>query len=223
MKLPENFKKRVIMTTAGVILCAIAVGLFKCSRFGVDPFQCFAQGVWGRFFDGTVSFGIYYIVLSGVMLVLDLFFARKYMGVATLVNMFLTGYIVDFTCMVVNYACPNASLPVRIVLLIAAVLVMCFASSLYMTSNLGVSVYDAIPLAITDKIKAPFRFVRVGCDLICVILGALSGLLPGVGTLITAFFMGPLIEFFNRRFSEPFLFGRGNAAKRKAPGGKVSG
>lgn len=214
MKVPDNFKKRVVMTTVGVILCAIAVGLFKCSQFGVDPFQCFAQGIWGHFFDGTVSFGIYYIVLSGIMLVIDLFIARSYMGVATLVNMFLTGYVVDFTCFVVNSACPNAALPVRIVFLIVAVLVMCFASSLYMTSNLGVSVYDAIPLVIAAKRKVPFRFVRIGCDLICVVIGTLSGLLPGIGTLITAFFMGPLIEFFNHSFSEPFLFGGKAAAKK---------
>lgn len=214
MKLPQNFQKRVIMTTAGVILCAIAVGFFKCSRFGVDPFQCFAQGVWGRFFADKASYGIYYIGLSAVMLVLDLFIARSYMGVATLVNLFLTGYIVDFTCAVINRACPDAALPMRIVFLAVAVLVMCFASSLYMTSNLGVSVYDAIPIVISGKSRLPFRFARIGCDLICVIIGALSGLMPGVGTLITAFFMGPLIEFFNHRFSEPLLFGKEAAGKK---------
>lgn len=215
MKLPENFQKRVAMTTIGVIFCAIAVGFFKCSQFGVDPFQCFAQGIWGRFFVNTASYGTYYIVLSALMLVIDLFIARSYMGVATLVNMFLTGYIVDFTCWVINSLCPNANLPVRIVFLVIAVLVMCFASSLYMTSNLGVSVYDAIPIVISNKSKIPFRFVRISCDLICVIIGTLTGLLPGVGTLITAFFMGPLIEFFNHRFSEPFLFGKERAAVNK--------
>lgn len=215
MKLPENFQKRVAMTTLGVIFCAIAVGFFKCSQFGVDPFQCFAQGIWGRFFANTASYGTYYIVLSALMLVIDLFIARSYMGVATLVNMFLTGYIVDFTCWVINALCPNANLPVRIVFLIIAVLVMCFASSLYMTSNLGVSVYDAIPIVISGKSKIPFRFVRISCDLICVIVGTLTGLLPGAGTLITAFFMGPLIEFFNHRFSELFLFGKGQAAVHK--------
>lgn len=214
MNVPEHFKKRVIMTTTGVILCAVAVGFFKCSQFGVDPFQCFAQGIWGRFFDGTVSFGIYYIILSAVMLFFDLFIARSYMNIATLVNMFLTGYVVDFTCFVVNSVCPNATLPVRIVFLIVAVLVMCFASSLYTTSNLGVSVYDAIPLVIAVKRNIPFRFVRIGCDLVCVGIGTLSGLLPGIGTLITAFFMGPLIELFNHSFSEPFLFGKDAAAKK---------
>ena len=74
-----------------------------------------------------------------------------------------------------------------------------------MTSNLGVSVYDAIPIVIAGKWGVQFRFVRIASDLICVTIGTVSGLLPGVGTLITAFFMGPLIEFFNHSFSEPFL------------------
>lgn len=208
MKFPHNLKKRVTMTTIGVIFCAIAVGFFKCAQFGVDPFQCFAQGIWGHFFDEKLSYGTYYMLLSGVMLIVDLFFARKYMGLVTFINMFLTGYIVDITCVMINYFFPSPVLSVRIVFLLIAVLVMCFSSSLYMTSNMGVSVYDAIPLVITDKSKAPFRFIRVGCDLICVIIGTLSGLMPGMGTIITAFFIGPLIEFFNHNFSEPLLFGK---------------
>lgn len=202
------------MTTVGVILCAIAVGFFKCSQFGVDPFQCFAQGVWGRFFEKNISYGSYYTILSGIMLVVDLFIARRYIGVATLVNMFFTGYVVDFACAVINHAAPAPALGLRIAFLAVGVLVMCFASSLYMTSNLGVSVYDAIPIVISEKRKLPFKFVRIGCDLLCVTIGALSGLLPGVGTLITAFFMGPLIVFFNQRFSEPFIFGKENGERK---------
>lgn len=205
MKLPENFKRRAVMTTAGVVLCAVAVGFFKCSLFGVDPFQCFAQGVWGHFFGTDISYGIFYTALSGIMLVIDLFIARSYMGVATLVNMFLTGYIVDFASAAVTHFVPEPNLAVRAVFLAVAVLVMCFAASLYMTSNLGVSVYDAIPIVIAKKWSFPFKFVRVACDLVCVMIGTLSGLMPGIGTLITAFFMGPLIEFFNHSFSEPFL------------------
>lgn len=206
--LPDKFRPRLIMTTTGVILCAIAVGFFKCSLFGVDPFQCFAQGSWQRFM-GNISYGTYYAGLSFFMLILDFFLDKHYIGIATFVNIFLTGYIVDFSQFVIRRLIPSPSVMIRILLLIIAVIVMCFASSLYMTSDLGVSVYDAIPIVISNKSKRPFRFCRIGCDLICVIVGALCGLLPGLGTLITAFFMGPLIEFFNVKFSRPLLDGKG--------------
>ena len=58
--------------------------------------------------------------------------------------------------------------------------------------------------------------MRIGCDLVCVTLGVgiflmsggTWGLVPtiaGIGTIITAFFMGPLIQFFNTHVAEPML------------------
>lgn len=207
MKAENKMSLRIGMTSFGVVLCAIAVGFFKCSLFGVDPFQCFAQGSWGKFMGG-ISYGTYYTGVSIVLLLIDLFLDKHYIGIATFINMFLTGYIVDFSQGVINHFIPDPALAVRIVFLVIGVVVMCFASSLYMTSDLGVSVYDAIPIIISNRSRKPFRFCRVGCDLICVLVGFFCGLMPGVGTLITAFFMGPLIEVFNERFSRPLLYGK---------------
>ena len=207
MKAENKMPLRIGMTSAGVILCAIAVGFFKCSLFGVDPFQCFAQGSWGKFMGG-LPYGTYYAGLSIVLLLIDLFLDKHYIGIATFINMFLTGYIVDFSQNVINHFFPDATLVIRIVFLVIGVVVMCFASSLYMTSDLGVSVYDAIPIIISNRSRKPFRFCRIGCDLIWGLVGFFCGLMPGVGTLITAFFMGPLIEVFNETFSRPLLYGK---------------
>ena len=201
------FRKRIAMTIGGVILCAFSVGLFKHSMFGVDPFQCFAQGSWGRFFSG-ISYGTYYMIISILMLIIDFFLDKHYIGIATMINMFLTGYIVDFSYANIQKLIAEPTMTTRILLLVVGVVVMCFGSSLYMTSDLGVSVYDAIPIIISNKSKKPFRFCRIGCDLICVITGTICGLIPGIGTVITAFFMGPLIEFFNNVFARPFLEGK---------------
>ena len=82
---------------------------------------------------------------------------------------------------------------------------------------MGVSPYDAVSLIMAEKWKlASFKFCRIACDLTCVIAGVVLfllsgqsmseiGQLVGVGTIITAFFMGPLIEFFNVRVAQPFL------------------
>ena len=207
INLPDKFRPRIIMTIAGVVLCAIAVGFFKCSLFGVDPFQCFAQGSWQRFMS-NISYGTYYTGLCFLMLILDFFLDKHYIGIATFINMFLTGYIADFSQATIHRLIPSPSMAIRIFMLLIGVVLMCFASSLYMTSDLGVSVYDAIPIIISNKSKKPFRFCRIGCDLICVITGTLCGLLPGLGTLVTAFFMGPLIELFNVTFSRPLLNGK---------------
>ena len=51
----------------------------------------------------------------------------------------------------------------------------------------------------------PFRAVRIISDLICTGIGVALGAPVGVGTVITALFMGPLITFFRRTISEPLL------------------
>ena len=120
IKLPEKFLPRLIMTVFGVIICAIAVGFFKNSLFGIDPFQSFAQGSHARFFSG-VTYGIYYMVISLIMLVVVLLLDKHYIGIATIMNLFFSGYIVDFANKYIAEAIPAPSLAVRAVMLIVGV------------------------------------------------------------------------------------------------------
>lgn len=202
-----RFVRRLLMTLAGVLIAAIAVGFFKASIMGVDPFQAFSMGLWGRF-GGSVSYGTFYAILSLLMLAVVFCLDRHYIGLATLMNLFLTGYVVSFSEDCIHAVVPEPVLWQRILLLAIGVLVLCFASAFYITADLGVSVYDALALILADRKLAPFSACRIGCDLVCVIIGFGCGATIGVGTLITAFFMGPLITFFRTRISDPLLYGR---------------
>ncbi len=210
-----RMQKRLFMTVIGVVICSLSVGLFKLAAFGVDPFQAFAAGADALI---PIAFGTLYTILNLCLLAFDFFADRHYIGIATFINMFLTGYIVQFSYDVLQGLFPNPSLGLRIASLIIAIVLMCFASAMYFTSDLGVSTYDAIALIIAHTWKiGQFKYVRILCDLVCVILGIVLFLLAGgafkdiplviagVGTIITAFFMGPLIDFFNRKVAIPFL------------------
>lgn len=39
------------------------------------------------------------------------------------------------------------------------------------------------------------------------------GAVIGAGTIITAFFMGPLVDFFAGKLAKPFLYGKASAGK----------
>ena len=218
----ENIVKRLLMTSVGVIVCALSVGMFNISAFGVDPFQCFAQGSH-LFFSGYLGYGTYYLIISLIMLAGIYVWDRRFIGIATFVNMFFTGYIVDYSYQFLVSVLPDPTLWQRSAMLLVALIIMCFGSALYYTADLGVSVYDAISLILAKKrmtIKGrivPFKWIRVFNDLVCVALGASFGKLPGIGTIITAFFMGPLITFFNTRVAEPFLYGKAKSSLDARP------
>ena len=199
--------RRIAMTVIGVMLNGVLVGLFKVSRMGVDPFQVLCAGL-----DAVIPipFGTLYALLN-LILLLGMFFAdRRYIGLGTVINMLFLGYVAQAAQTFFQFLFPDPSLAARLGMLLVAVPFLCLAGSLYITSDLGVSTYDVWALTLDRRTRFPFRFLRMGTDLLCVALGfALLGFTPagmiGLGTIITAFFTGPLIDFFNRKISRPLL------------------
>ena len=200
--------RRIWMTTAGMALTGFAVGLFKLARFGVDPYQCLANGLANVL---PIRFGTLYMLINLVQLVVVFFLDRRYIGISTFINLFLLGYVAEATELVLGRWLASPGIALRLGLLAAAVVLSCFAAALYYTADLGVSTYDAIPLHIADRQPrvfgrvVPFRAIRIGTDLICTATGFALGAPVGVGTVITALFMGPLIAFFRRTATDPFL------------------
>lgn len=206
--------KRILMSIFGVLICGISVGMFKHARLGVDPFQSLMSGLNIVL---PISFGTLYLAANVVLLLFSLIFDRKKIGIATLINLTLLGYVAEFSQGICERIMPGLGRPGRVILLLVAVLIMCVASSLYFTADLGVSTYDAVSLVISQKnTRLPFRFWRIASDVICVVLGIVLSLIGGgtmaditanvgVGTIITAFFMGPLIQFFNENVAAPML------------------
>ena len=206
--------KRILMSVLGVLLGGISVGFFKLAAFGVDPFQSFMAGIDQLI---PIDFGTLYVIVNVCLLVFALVFDRHYIGIATAVNLFLLGYVVQFTYALLQGLCPEPNMFIRIASLVFSFFILCFASSVYMTADMGVSTYDAIALVMAYKWKIwEFKYIRIITDLICVILGIVLFMVGGgqwkdvpafvgVGTILTAFFMGPLIDFFNRKVTVKML------------------
>ena len=207
-KAQNNLIRRIVMAVVGMAIAGIAVGFFKRAFFGVDPFQCFCNGINQVI---PIGFGTLYMLINAVLLIIDFFLDRHYIGISTFINLFLVGYAAEFSENMLARWFGDLALPGRILFLAIGIVIGCIAAALYYTADLGVSTYDAIPLHIADRKPkvfgkvVPFRIIRIICDLICVGIGFALGFMPGIGTIITALFMGPLITFFKRTLSDPLL------------------
>lgn len=199
-------KTRILMSSLGVIICGISVGMFRTAALGVDPFQSLMSGLNSLI---PISFGTLYVIINIILLLFSLIFDRHKIGLATVINLIFLGYVAEYSQKFFTFLLPDMALIARLLLLVAAVVVMCFSSALYFNADLGVSPYDAVSLVISEKQKkVSFKVCRVLSDFICVSLGVLLcklsrmswgevGTVVGIGTIITAFFMGPLISFFS--------------------------
>lgn len=200
------------MTIVGVLVCGFSVGMFQFSMLGLDPFQVFAHGVFMALPEGILGFGTVYAVVNLLMLIVIFITDKSKIGLGTVINIFLLGYVAEYSSLLFERLIPEPFLVVRFVFLILGIVIMCFSSALYFTADMGVSTYDAMSLIISEKKKWKFQLCRISSDLFCTIVGFIFGATVGIGTVVTAFFMGPLIAFFNRTVAEPLRYGkrRGN-------------
>ena len=217
--------RRILMSLCGVVICAIAVGVFKIAAFGVDPFQSLMSGLDQLI---PIKFGTLYVIVNVILLIFSLVANRHAIGIATFINLFLLGYITQFTYEYLQTVLVAPSVAVRIICLAIAIVVICFGSALYMTADLGVSTYDAVAITMAEKWKlGKFQYIRICTDIVCVVLGVACFLLgggtwrevptvAGIATIITAFFMGPLINLFNVKVARPLLKGEKTANPKAA-------
>ena len=210
----ERLRMRIALCLLGTILCGIAVGFFKFAAFGVDPFTSLVSGLDKI---SPIEYGMLYIVINAVLLLVSLIFDRHMIGLGTIANLFLVGYLAQYSQQFLASVLPEESIIARIVCLVAGIVGLCFSAGLYMPANMGVSTYDAIAIIMDKKWHiGKFKYNRIATDFVCVIIGTIlyvmSGepirsvtAIVGIGTIITAFFMGPLVDFFANKITRKYL------------------
>lgn len=204
------------MMLTGIIFISICVGCYRLSEFGVDAFTCMNLGISG--FIG-MNFGTWQLIMNLFILIVVFFTVRRCIGAGTIVNMVCVGYGADFICWLVqDVLAVNMTLPLRIAALLLGCVFAGLGVAFYMVAEMGIAPYDSVALILQKwtKSRIPFQFARVMTDVVCVLTGVIFCLtagdnvwmILGIGTIINAFFNGPLIQFFRAHVTEPLLYGR---------------
>ncbi len=193
------------MMLIGNLLLGLAVGIFIIAELGTDPFATMNLGISSTL---GLSLGFYQLLFNALLFIVIIVYGRHLIGLGTIVNMVAIGFIADF--IVYSYNQLNVAQPsmiVKLILLLLGIMIASFGLSLYITAQLGVAPYDALPLIIMKMLNESISFTkaRLAVDILAVVIGFLFGAVVGVGTLLIAVTLGPMVTFHNKRISEPFL------------------
>ncbi|WP_296140822.1 YitT family protein [uncultured Anaerococcus sp.] len=173
------------------------------SGLGVDSFTAFVSGIGNLL---NMNFGTIYPIVNGIIIVIVLFINRSLIGITTVLNMGLIGFSADLFRQFLLTTFPNANLTLKFVIFILSLILMGLGISFYLNSDLGGGAYDAIQLIMTDKIKSlQYKYSRIICDVISVIIGYIGRAVLGVGTVINAFLMGPIVSVFDKHLLLNFM------------------
>ena len=210
----HHMVKRVVLSLISIIVMGFGISMFSLSGFGVDPFTSMNMNIASTI---GMGFGTYQLIINLAILVFVIIVAhRGLVGVGTVFNMVGCGYTCEFfQSLFAPSVNEHYTYALRVPLLIVGIITLCFASSLFFTANVGVGPYDALSFMLSRSTKLEYKWMRVATDVTVVLVGLivsggakalLSGDISkikniGIGTIITAFCMGPLINFFNKYVS----------------------
>ncbi len=110
--------RRIWMTICGVLICGFSVGMFNFSALGLDPFQVFTHGIFKILPAGAPGFGTVYAAINLLMLIVIFLADKKKIGLGTVINIFLLGYVVEYSSLLFEKMISEPSFVVRFVFLI---------------------------------------------------------------------------------------------------------
>jgi uncharacterized membrane protein YczE len=120
---------------------------------------------------------------------------RQKPGLGTVSNVVVIGIAADLGLWLIPAPDQLAS---RIVMMISAVVLNGMAGAIYIGSQLGPGPRDGLMTGLAARTGGSLRLVRVGIELTVLLIGVLLGGTVGVGTVLYALAIGPLVQFFLR-------------------------
>lgn len=186
---------RLCFLTLGLIIAHLGVTLFLISDLGTDTFTVFASGISHT---TGISVGLCHSGIQCVLIVLMLLFTRGYIKTGSFICCILGGPIIDiFNWLLERFVSGASPLSIRFITMVLGCIILSVGMALVISSDAGTGPNDLVAVILTDKLeKFQFRTVRICCDLFFIITGFLMGGTIGIGTVVAAFLVGPIVQIF---------------------------
>jgi uncharacterized membrane protein YczE len=184
-------RRRLPRLLLGLELCGLGLGLIILADLGLDSWDVLHQGIS----DHTgIPIGTVSILVGFAMFAISLPLGER-IGLGTLLNVLLIGLTIDAVLWVLD---EPSSLLVRWPFLVGGIVLFGVGSGFYIGAGLGPGPRDSVMTAVSAR---GFRigWVRTVIELTVLALGWFLGGSVGIGTVLFALTIGPLVAFFLRR------------------------
>jgi uncharacterized protein len=174
----------------GLMVIALGVALtVKGKLLGIGPWDVFHYGL-------SLKLGLtigFWSILAGFLLLTASSIATKQLPkIGAFLNMLLLGLFIDFFI----WLLPSIDSVIGAVLSFTIGIVLIgYGIGLYVSADLGSGPRDSIMIMIVDKTGWSIQWVRNGMEILVLLLGWLLGGPVGIGSVIIAFFLGPIVGF----------------------------
>lgn len=182
---------RSALLLAGLSGYGLSMALFVQAGLGLDPWDVFHQGLakhTGLTIGGATA-------LVGVVVLLGWIPLRARPGIGTVANVIVISITVDAALAVLPQP---ATLPVRTVMMVGAVVLNALSTVMYIGAGMGPGPRDGLMTGLVARTEWSVRLVRTSIEVTVLAVGWLLGGTVGVGTVVYALGIGPLVQLVLR-------------------------
>ena len=208
---PAVILRRLPGLLAGIVTFGIGIALMARSGLGLGPWEVLHQGLGNHL---GVPLGTISIALGLPILVLWLPLGER-PGVGTLINVVLIGTSTNAGLAVLPAA---GGVPAQLVELMAGLVVIAIGSGLYLAADLGPGPRDGLMTGLHHRFGWSIRRARTTIELSVLVAGFLLGGTIGLGTVLFAFGIGPLVQLSLGVFDREGRVGRRRRVAIGEPG-----
>ena len=187
--LKKHFVYRIARMIIGFAIFAVGIVLTINANIGLGPWDVFHQGLSRTI---GITIGQASIGMGLIIVILD-FFAGERIGWGTLGNMLFIGLFIDFYML--NNLLPEQELFLAgVIQVMAGMFIIGIGSFLYIGVGLGCGPRDGLMVALLKRTNRSVGVVRGSIEGVVLFFGWLLGGSVGLGTLIIAFLIGPMVQ-----------------------------
>jgi uncharacterized membrane protein YczE len=179
--------RRLIQLFLGLALYGFSIGLVIRSELGGNPWDVFHQGLSAR---TGIGLGTIIIIIGAAVLLLWIPI-RQRPGIGTISNVFLIGIWADISLWLIP---PVQSLPLAWAMLVAGISLNGVAGGAYIGAGLGPGPRDGLMTGLVKRTGGSVRVIRTSIEVTVLGIGWLLGGTIGVGTVIYAIAIGPIVH-----------------------------
>ncbi|MDF2146723.1 YitT family protein [Knoellia sp. p5-6-4] len=183
----RRLPRRVIQLYAGLLVFAFGEALIVRASLGVIPWDVLHQGLVQQF---GLTIGQWSIIIGAVVLLLWIPL-RERPGLGTISNVIVIGAALD---VFLGLLATPGSVWVRALFLVTGILINGVATAAYIGARLGPGPRDGLMTGLVRTRGWSVRVVRTGIEVAVVVIGWLLGGNLGVGTVLFAIAIGPVVH-----------------------------
>lgn len=186
----KEFYWRCLFFLAGILVLSFGLAL-------VIKGQAIGVGSWDVLHIGLaqtvgLTIGTWSIIIGFAILAVNGIITKSWPQLGTYLDMILSGIFLD----IFNYLLPDIEgLFLQLLSYIVGLILLGFGCGMYMVANVGIGPRDTLMLLLVQRLGWSVNRARTTLEVGVAVLGFVLGGPIGVGTVLMAFGLGPVVQW----------------------------